>query len=316
MKKRPDACRYFHLALLAAIAGSALAGFTAPCRAAAPYAFNGTRAFSYLERLVDFGPRPAGSKALAATRQWIIGQLKRSGWSVEEDAFTADTPIGAIPMVNLIAKLPAASHKVIMIAGHYDTKRFPNFRFVGANDGGSSAAFLLELARILPRQKHRFTYWLVFFDGEEAIQHWSPTDGVYGSRHLVARLTSDGKLDRIQAMILVDMVAGTDLEIHPDANSTAWLNRIVFRTADRLGYKRNFRASPTAIDDDHLPFINAGVSAIDIIGLDYGPGTNPFGGYWHTAQDTVQHCSPASLTIVGRVVLATLEELEQSQRLP
>jgi glutaminyl-peptide cyclotransferase len=314
--KRPDARRHLRLALLAGVAVSALAGLAAPCHAADADAFNGSRAFSYLQRLVNFGPRPAGSKALGKARRWIIGQLQKSGWTVEQDAFTADTPIGSIPMVNLIAKLPGTSRKVVMLAGHYDTKRFSNFRFVGANDGGSSAALLLEMARILPRQKHRFTYWLVFFDGEEAIQHWSNTDGVYGSRQLVARLTADGTLDRIQAMILVDMIAGGHLDIHPDANSTSWLNKLVFGTADRLGYKQYFRSDPTAVEDDHIPFINAGVSAIDLIGLDYGPGKDPFGGYWHTAQDTVQHCSPASLAIVGRVVRATLEQLEQTPRLP
>jgi Zn-dependent M28 family amino/carboxypeptidase len=293
-----------------------LGGFAGWGRAADPYAFNGSRAFSFIERLVDFGPRPAGSKALAETRQWIVGQLQQSGWTVERDAFTADTPIGPLPMVNLIAKLPGVSRKVIMVAGHYDTKRFTKFRFVGANDGGSSAAFLLELARILPRQKHRFTYWLVFFDGEEAILHWTATDSLYGSRHLVARLTSDGKLGRIQAMILVDMVAGNHLVIHRDADSTAWLNKLVFHVADRLGYQRYFRNTPTAVDDDHVPFVDAGVSAIDLIGLDYGPDSPPFGSYWHTAQDTVQHCSPASLTIVGRVVLATLEDLNHSPHLP
>ncbi len=311
--KRRKAQRHHRLSVLAS-AVLMLVAVAARSRAADPYAFNGSRAFSYLEKLVDFGQRPAGSRALAAARHWIIGQLKQSGWSVERDAFTADTPIGPIRMVNLIAKLPGSSRKVLMIAGHYDTKRFSKFRFVGANDGGSSAAFLLELARILPRQKHHFTYWLVFFDGEEAVRHWTSTDSLYGSRQLVARLTADGKLDRIHAMILVDMVAGTHLVVQQDANSTAWLNKLVFQTADRLGYQRYFQKTLTAIDDDHIPFINAGVSAIDIIGLDYGPGSSPFGGYWHTAQDTVQHCSPASLTIVGRVVLATLDEIQHSPR--
>ena len=138
--------------------------------------FDGARAFADLKRLVSYGPRPAGSPALAESRRWIIAQLKDAGAQVEEDAFTASTPVGQIPMTNLIAKFPGARSKVVMVAGHYDTKLFENFRFVGANDGASSAALLLELARELHGRKHALTYWLVFFDGEEAIREWTDTD--------------------------------------------------------------------------------------------------------------------------------------------
>jgi glutaminyl-peptide cyclotransferase len=271
--------------------------------------FNGGRAFEDLKRLVSFGPRPSGSKALAEARQWIVGQLKQSGrWEMQEESFVAPTPRGDIPMTNLIAKLPGRDSQVVIIAGHYDTKRLDQMRFVGANDGGSSAVFLLELARVLSQRKNRLTYWLVFFDGEEAVEQWSETDSLYGSRRLAAELTSTGKLGSIKAMILVDMIAATQLKIRRDTNSTSWLNDLVFGTANRLGYAKYFSNDQTAIADDHVPFVNAGVSAIDLIDLDYGPGN----GYWHTAQDTAEHCSPLSFTIVGRVVTATLEELENS----
>ncbi|MGH9452974.1 MAG: M28 family peptidase [Terriglobia bacterium] len=270
--------------------------------------FNGDRAFQDLKHLVSFGPRPAGSEALAKSRDWIIEQLKGSGCEVEQDAFTASTPDGEIPMLNLIAKAPGSSPAVIMITGHYDTKKYDNFKFVGANDGASSAAFLLEAARQLCREKRPATTWLVFFDGEEAVRDWSATDSVYGSRHLEAELAASGELSRIKAMILVDMIADAHLDILQDTNSTPWLTDMVFRTADRLGYSRYFLNQKTAIWDDHNLFVSAGVSAVDIIDLDYGPN----GSYWHTAKDTVEHCSPASLTIVGRVVMETLRELEQS----
>lgn len=212
-------------------------------------------------------------------------------------------------MVNLVAKIPGASSSVIMLAGHYDTKLFKNFRFVGANDGGSSAAFLLEMARVLGRHRNKYTYWLVFFDGEEALQQWSPTDSLYGSRHLVQKLSADGDLSRVQAMILVDMIADKNLAIDRDENSTAWLNNLMFKTADRLGYSRYFLKNQlTAIDDDHIPFVQAGVSALDIIDLDYGPNN----AYWHSAQDTLAHCSAASLETVGRMVTAMLQELDRS----
>jgi len=273
---------------------------------ASPETFNGARAFADLKHLVSYGPRPAGSPALAESRRWIMSQLKLTGAQVEEDSFTASTPVGAIPMTNLIAKFPGTQSKVVMVTGHYDTKRFDGFRFVGANDGASSAALLLELARTLQGRNHALTYWLVFFDGEEAVREWTDTDSVYGSRHLVQKLSSDGKLGRIQAMILVDMIGDSHLVIHRESSSTPWLTDAVFTAAHHLGYTKEFLDSPSGVGDDHIPFLNAGVAAVDLIDFD------PDDGYWHTAKDTVEHCSPQSLTIVGRVVLATLADLEKS----
>jgi Zn-dependent M28 family amino/carboxypeptidase len=280
-------------------------------RAADPYAFNGGRAFADLQHLAGLGPRPVGSKTLETSRAWIIGQLEKAGCKVVQDRFTGATPIGNIPMVNLVAEIPGAGAKhIVMIAGHYDTKLENSFRFVGANDGASSAAFLLEMARELVQTRHRLTYWIVFFDGEEAVQNWSETDSLYGSRHFVQKLTADGQLSRIEVMILVDMIGDAHLNIHWDQNSTGWLNKLVFGQADKLGYSGYFLRRPIAIDDDHIPFVGAGVSAIDLIDFDYGPNHS----YWHSAQDTVEHCSPSSLTIVGRVVKATLSQLESSSR--
>ncbi|MEJ2009056.1 MAG: M28 family peptidase [Acidobacteriota bacterium] len=278
--------------------------------AAVPFAFNGGRAFQDLQHVVAFGPRPVGSKALDATRAWIIGQLKRDGCKVVQDPFVGDTPLGKIPMVNLIAELPGTQpNRIVMIAGHYDTKLEKSFRFVGANDGGSSTAFLLELARELQPTKHRLTYWIVFFDGEEALKHWTDSDSLYGSRQLAAKLTANGNLSRIQAMILVDMIGDAHLGIQQDQASTSWLNKLIWQQADKLGYSGYFlKSRPVSMVDDHIPFVNAGVSAVDLIDFDYGPDNR----YWHTAQDVIQHCSPSSLTIVGRVVKATLAALENS----
>lgn len=269
--------------------------------------FNGGRAFEDLKKLVSYGPRPSGSKALADARRWMIFELKQTGAQVEEDTFTASTPAGMIPMSNIIAKFPGTKSKVAMVAGHYDTKRFDSFRFVGANDGGSSAALLLELARALQGRKHELTYWLIFFDGEEAVrEEWMGDDNTYGSRHMVQKLTSDGELGRIQALLLVDMIGDSHLVVQREANSTPWLTDLVFGAAHRLGYNREFPDSTGGAGDDHIPFLNAGVPAIDLI--DFYPDD----GYWHTEKDKVDHCSPLSLTIVGRVVLAALADLENS----
>jgi glutaminyl-peptide cyclotransferase len=288
-----------------------LTGTASSARAAAVPTFNGGHAFEDLQRIVAFGPRPSGSPALVETRRWIIKQLELSGLPVEEDKFVAATPAGNIPMSNLIVKLPGERPQVILVAGHYETKRFAQFRFVGANDGGSSAALLMELARVLKQRRNGLTMWLVFFDGEEAMGEWSQTDGIYGSRHLAEELSASGELGRIRAMILVDMIADAHLNVQRDLNSTPWLSDLLFDTARRLGYARFFPGKSGGYEDDHLPFVNAGVPAVDLIDFDYGPGN----GYWHTPADTVDKCSPTSLTIVGRVVAAVLDELDKSPHL-
>ncbi|MGD0009654.1 MAG: M28 family peptidase [Terriglobia bacterium] len=277
---------------------------------AEPPSFSGARAFEDLKHLVGFGPRPSGSPALTQTRQWLIQELRGTGAEVEEDSFVGNTPIGPIPMDNLIAKFRGSHRETVIVAGHYDTKRFDQFRFLGANDGGSSAALLVELARVLGARQNLLNYWLVFFDGEEAVRDWSATDSLYGSRHLVEKLSSSGELSRIQALILVDMIGDAQLRIPRESGSTPWLSDLLFNVAQRLGYGRYFVDSQNAVDDDHMPFINAGVSAVDLIDFDYGPNNS----YWHSAKDTLDHCSPQSLTIVGRVVTATLIELEKSPR--
>jgi Zn-dependent M28 family amino/carboxypeptidase len=295
---------------LALILGWACLTLASLARAAEPPGFSGARAFEDLKHLVSFGPRPSGSPALIQTRQWLIQELRGTGAQVEEDSFVANTPIGPIPMNNLIAKFRGSRRETVIVAGHYDTKRFGEFRFLGANDGGSSAALLVELARVLGGRQNALNYWLVFFDGEEAVRDWSATDSLYGSRHLVEKLSASGELSRIQALILVDMIGDAQLRIPRESSSTPWLTGLIFDVAQRLGYGRYFVNNQNAVDDDHMPFINAGVSAVDLIDFDYGPNNS----YWHSARDTLDHCSPQSLTIVGRVVTATLIELEKSPR--
>ena len=270
---------------------------------------NAGRAYANIKHLVGFGPRPAGSPSLENARRWIKTELREAGCQVEEDRFTAATPLGAIPMVNVIGEIPGQESKVVVLAAHYETKRFATFPFVGANDSASGVGLVLELARALANRKNRFTYWLVFFDGEEAIQNWSPTDGLYGSRHMVQKLTSTGELGRIHALILLDMIGDAQLNILRDQNSTPWLNNLVWDTAKQLGYEEHFTDQRTEIGDDHYPFIQAGVSAMVIIDFDYGPGHR----YWHSAEDTVDKLSPRSLAIVGSVVLASLRGMETQE---
>ena len=272
--------------------------------------FDGARAFKGLEQFVVLGPRPPGSEAIERAREYIGAQLTGAGAEVQRDRFIASTPVGPIRMVNIVGVLCGTSSNVVIVAGHYDTARLKGMTFVGANDGGSSAAELLELARVLSRRSHVLTYWLVFFDGEEAIDHWSASDSLYGSRHFVEALRGSGKLREVQAVILLDMFGGHDPQFRPEANSTPWLRDVVFTSADRLDYRNAFPSGGALpVDDDHQPFLAAGVPAVDII--DFAPFLR---GYHHTAEDTIDRCSPDTLAMIGRVVLATLGELERRMK--
>jgi Zn-dependent M28 family amino/carboxypeptidase len=189
---------------------------------------------------------------------------------------------------------------VILLGGHYDTKYFKDFRFVGANDGGSSTALLLELIRRLAAAPREYTYWVVWFDGEEALVSWTASDSLYGSRRLAAELARAGGLPR--AMVLVDMIGDRDLGILRDTYSTPWLRDILWASAARLGHSRHFLGTEMAVEDDHAPFLRAGVPGALLIDFDYPP--------WHTADDTLDKVSARSLAVVGDVVLDALPAIE------
>jgi glutaminyl-peptide cyclotransferase len=268
--------------------------------------FSGTEALEFTKHLVSFGPRPSGSEAIGKTQAYILGELKAMGCQVTQDDFTGFTPLGHTPMKNIIARFPGKSGKIVVITGHYDTALKPLIRFVGANDGGSSAAFLLEMAKVLAREPRKDDVLLVWFDGEEAVVKWSDYDSLYGSRHLAERWASDGTLARVKALINVDMIGDRDLDILNDVSSAGPLRELVWSVADRLGYGKHFLRYESSVEDDHIPFLRRGVNALDVIDLDYGPNNS----YWHTEKDTVDKLSAESLQIVGRVVIETLKELE------
>jgi glutaminyl-peptide cyclotransferase len=264
--------------------------------------FDSNRAWEHLRQLVALGPRPAGSAGIEQSRAYIRKQLAAAGVPFVEQTWEAVTPRGTVRMVNLIATIPGARNDRLVVAGHYDTKRFDDIRFVGANDGGSSAAFLIELARVLKARKNALTVELLFLDGEEAVVQWQGDDRTYGSRHYVETARKDGSLRSLRALILVDMVADRDLRMKRDLNSTPWLTDIIWDAARREKRGAHFLAESTTIEDDHLPFIEAGVPAVDLIDLEYAP--------WHTAGDTLDAVSAGSLQVVGDVLLAALPQIE------
>jgi len=265
--------------------------------------FDGTKAWEHLRQMVAIGPRPAGSPQLRQTRAYITRQLSALGLTVQEQPFTATTPIGRIDMVNLVVRLPGRRTDRILVTGHYDTKLFKNQVFVGASDGASSAAFLIELARVLAARDREFTYDLVWFDGEEAVVEWRAGDHTYGSRYYVQAEQKSKAIASMRAMILIDMIGDRDLTIRRDDASTSWLTDVIWAAAKRVGHGRTFLDENTRIEDDHMPFLEAGVPAVDIIDLDYPQ--------WHTPQDTLDYVNVRSLQIVGDVLVAALPDIER-----
>ncbi len=284
--------------------------------------FDGQRAFAHVKALVEIGPRPAGSPSGGKAGQYIASELKSYGLKTWFDEFRPRTPHGVIKMRNVMAELPGESSEIIVIAGHYDTKTFKEFAFVGANDGGSSAGALLEIARAMAadhaggKVKHRYSYQFAFLDGEEAFcAEWSQClqgmDNTYGSRFMVEKLKAEKQLDRIKALILLDMIGDKDLGIPREENSSSWLVDAIWGTARELGYARQFPNRSHLITDDHINFLKAGVSAVDLIDFDYGDDQN---SYWHTKDDTLDKISSQSLKIVGDVVILSLPRIEAQIR--
>lgn len=275
---------------------------SAAALAQAPVTFDSARAWTHLREQVAIGPRPSGSAGNAKNRDYITKTLAAIGVKTVEQAWEAATPIGPIKMVNLIATIPGQRTDRIVLASHFDTKLFREFRFVGASDGASSTAVLLELGRVLKaRPQLPFTIELLFLDGEEATGEWRDPDNTYGSRHYVEVAGKATTLKSLRALLLLDLVGDRQLNIRRETNSTPWLTDIVWSVARRLGHQASFIAESMAVEDDHLPFLKAGVAALDIIDLDYPA--------WHTAQDTLDAVSARSLQVVGDVVVAALPEI-------
>jgi glutaminyl-peptide cyclotransferase len=275
--------------------------------------FDGAKALEYARQFVSIGPRWPTSPGHAKAEQFLRDHFAHD--QLEQDKFIANTPIGAVPMCNFIVRYPGRKNGVIVLASHYETN-YPlrNINFVGANDGGATTGLLLAIGDRLREQAARskdhkldgYSVWLVFFDGEEAIQSWTESDSTYGSRHLAAEWGGNGTLGRIKAFILTDMIGDKNLDILRESQSTSWLVDLVRQAARKCGDERYFFQNDGAIEDDHLAFLARGVPSIDLIDMDYGPNNS----YHHTAQDTMDKISAHSLTVDGDVIMETLRLLD------
>src|SRR4026208_566598 len=261
---------------------------------------SGEKAFAHVQQLVDFGPRPSGSEAIEKSRLYIEDQLRRSSWQVTRQAFTDDTPRGKVQFVNLIAQFRGQGNAApwFLLCSHYDTKTFHAIKFVGANDGGSSTGLLLELARVIGQHPNLAAkVELAFFDGEEAYDHFSETDGLYGSRYFAKHL---GDARQFHGGILFDMVGDRSLDVTFPADSPSEMARDIFAAAEALKLRSYFTYLDREMIDDHSPLNPIGIPTIDVIDFDYP--------WWHTAGDTIDKISAESLQIVGSVALYYLSE--------
>jgi glutaminyl-peptide cyclotransferase len=276
--------------------------------------FDSAKAWADLQAMVKIGPRPAGSAELRQTRAYITRQMTAIGVKVEEQPFVADTPVGKVDMVNLIVRLPGKRPERILFTGHYDTKPMKNTVFVGASDGASSAAMLIELARVFKDRPREFTYEFVWLDGEEAFcLGWddcgkpNSPDNTYGSRYYVQAAKKAGATSSIKANILVDMIGAADLKLWRETRSTKWLTDIMWSTAKRLGHGAVFTEQSGEVEDDHFAFLDAGIPSVDLIDLMDYP-------YWHNQAaccDDLTRVAARSLQIVGDVIVTAVPAIEK-----
>lgn len=291
---------------------------SASAMAAAPSlhdAFNSQQAYAYTAQIAGFGERWPGSPGHQKTEDLIHQVLQKDRAQIETDGFTAATPRGPVPVHNIIGKFNVGAdpkQRIFILAGHYDTLFKPGF--IGANDGASSAAILLAFADALAHQKPEMQIWLVWTDLEEAVRNFDDNDGLYGSRHLAQKLAANGSVSRIRGFFLLDMIGDRDLNVARETGSNAALQKVIAQAAGQLGYARYFFQYEVGIIDDHVPFLKAGVPAVDVVDAQYGRmGVffDSMGEFHHSNADTMDKVSQHSLEVVGRTILLTVELLDK-----
>jgi glutaminyl-peptide cyclotransferase len=276
--------------------------------------FSGPQCFAYTAEVAGFGERWPGSPGHQKTEDLIHQVLEKDGAQVEADNFTANTPRGPVPVHNIIGKFNVTDdpkQPIFILAGHYDTLFKKGF--IGANDGASSTAMILSFADALAHQKTKMQIWLVWTDLEEAIQQFSNGDGLYGSTHLAQKITAEGLVPRVVGFFLLDMIGDKDLAVARETNSSAELQRVIAEAAGELGYGSYFFRYDADIIDDHAPFIEAGIPAVDVVDAEFGPnspGSDGMGAYHHTNLDTMDKVSEHSLEVVGRTIMLTIELID------
>lgn len=264
-------------------------------------------AYETARSLVEtYTPRDAGSIRGRQAANFILDRASIAGADVRRDSFEACTPAGMRTFTNLYSEFKSdPKGKWVVLVSHFDTK--PGVNCPGANDGASTTGLLVALADVLSsRTEHKGNVLLVWTDGEECVSTYSPTDGFWGSRRAVEHIARKGY--PIQAVICLDMLGDRDLKISVPANGTETLAKIAVHAARRAGYPGLVERIPEFVKDDHVPFLDQGYKAIDLIDFDYGssPGANDF---WHTEKDALDKISVDSLLKSGRITVELLNIL-------
>lgn len=277
--------------------GPAIYNLTQQLLAAAPKRFNGSPGHLAAESFIKDHFKPEAARG-----------------NLETDQFTANTPAGPQTLRNYIVRYPGKRDGIIVLASHYETN-YPlrDTAFVGANDGACTSALLIWIGQYLrTHPPEGYSVWLVFDDGEEAIESWTASDSLYGTRHLAARWFGDGTLKRIKALLVADMIGDRDLNIDHDDNSTPWLLDLLARAAKNTGHSGNIFKYSESEEDDHLPFVQRGVPSLDVIDAHYGPSTTSQpDGYHHTPYDTLDKLSARSLQISADLFLEMMRLINQ-----
>jgi Zn-dependent M28 family amino/carboxypeptidase len=284
-----------------------------PSFAQKPGAVSGAAVYATTRQLLAVAPkRFNGSPGHAKAEQFIQEHFapEKAKGNFEQDNFIARTPAGMQSMNNYIVKFPGKKDGIIVLGTHYETNwPLRDINFVGANDGAATTSLLIGIGQYLrAHPPEGYSVWLAFFDGEEAVQSWTNSDSLYGSRHLAAKWSQNGTIGKIKAFVLADMCGDRDLNIDHDANSTPWLEDLLATAAKNTGHASSVFKNQTEVEDDHLPFKQRGVPVLDIIDLDYGPPTkeHPEGGFHHTELDSIDKVSAHSLQISADLFLEVI----------
>ncbi len=269
--------------------------------------FSPAKAFGYVEKLVALGPRVSGTPGAENAARHIHTVLADLGIPARLDTWWEDTPEGSARFYNVIGRLESPGDRLLILGSHFDTKDGISPDFEGANDSGSSSGLLIELGRVLAASDLQYDIGLAFFDGEECKKSYGPNDGLHGSRRYASQLVADGLADRVAGVLILDMIGDRDLTVTLPRNSSPDLLRRVLAAAHKQDAREHFALYPYGIGDDHVPFLERGMPAIDIIDFYFGSGPEK-NNYWHTTQDTMERISEQSLDKVGRVVLQVIQD--------
>ena len=311
----PARCIVFCLAAVL-VAGMAGCRPSKPASAPAllnPDRINGANALEEVRGLAAISPRDAGTLGAQQAAEHLLKRLQTMGVQASIDIFEDTAPGGPATFRNVNGVIPGKAgtsrQAWIVLGSHYDIKSGIAEPFAGANDSASSSGLLLELVRLIKAGEPLPCHILVaFLDGEECRRDYGPHDGLHGSRRLARTLKDDGRAANVRAVIILDMVGDKDLTITLPRNGTPRLMSAVFSAAEAEGVRNKFSLYRAELLDDHQPFLEAGMPAVDVIDFEYGsaPGRND---YWHTPADTMDKLSTASLTTVGRVAVRMLNDL-------